>query len=187
MDSVNSVLTKVMSNLALPCNEDGSYPAPGHSPPRVPEQKSSPTDWGPFESSTAFRIAELLYAKSQMSENDLDKLMDLWDLTGDAPFSSHADLHEAIDSISVSDIPWQSFSVQYSGEASDPDSHQPQWKSDIHEVFYRDPRLVIHEMLANPDFKDAMDYAPYIAMEEDSTQRFDNLMSGTWAWDQAVS
>jgi len=57
---------------------------------------------------------------------------------------------------------------------------------DVHEVFYCDPWLVVHEMLANPDFKDDMDFAPYRVFDQDGVCTYQHLMSGNWAWKQAV-
>jgi len=94
-----------------------------------------------------------------------------------------------INEITVGDIPWHSFMVRYTdglGDASHSEP-QPKWMSDVHEVFYRDPRLVVHQMLANPDFKDGMDFSPYRAFDKDGVRQYQHLMSGDWAWDQAAS
>jgi hypothetical protein len=58
--------------------------------------------------------------------------------------------------------------------------------SDSHDVFYRDPHLVVKAMLANPDFDDGMDFSPHHVFNENNEQQFDNMMSGEWAWEQAV-
>jgi len=80
-----------------------------------------------------------------------------------------------------------SFSVQYTGvQSNNSGAPQPKWMSDTHEVFYRDPRLVIHEMLANPDFKDGMDFVPYHAFDKDGIRMYQHLMGGNWAWEQVV-
>ena len=58
--------------------------------------------------------------------------------------------------------------------------------SDVHEVFYHDPRLIVREMLANPSFKNGMDFGPYCAFDQEGSRRYEHLMSGDWAWNQAV-
>jgi hypothetical protein len=153
-------------------------------------------DWGPFESKMHFELAEFLYAKSKMSEGNIDELLRIWNdsESGSAPFSSHQELFEAIDSSKLGDVSWQSFSVQYhsdeyqgdSGADVNDNSDQPQWMVDQHEVFYRDPRLVVQQILSNPDFCNDMDYAPYRAYAENGEREYRNLMSGDWAWEQAV-
>jgi hypothetical protein len=42
-------------------------------------------------------------------------------------------------------------------------------------------------MLANPDFNNEMDFAPYQEFDIDDEQQFEDFMSGDWAWQQAVS
>ena len=96
----------------------------------------------------------------------------------------------AIDEISVGDAPWHSFSVRYNDrlDGADHSGPQPKWMLDVYEVFYHDPRLVVRQMLANPDFKDGMDFSPYhVVFDKDGTRQYQHLMSGDWAWDQVVS
>jgi hypothetical protein len=122
-----------------------------------------------------------------MSARNIDDLLRT-SFGRNAPFSSHRDLYAAIDGLAVGDIPWQSFVVQHiNGLHGDTNAARPKWMSDIHEVFYRDPRLIVLEMLANADFKDSMDFGPYRAFDKDHVRQYQHMMSGDWAWDQAVS
>lgn len=170
----------------------GSWLPPFHS--EHPASNIESEDWKPFESKTQFELAEFLYAKCQMSEGNVDELFHIWNKSGfgTAPFSSHQELFNAIDSVEVGDIPWQSFSVQYRDENDDESgdddggSDRPQWMIDQHEVFYRDPRLVVRRMLSNPDFCKEMDYSPYREYNKDDDREYHNLMSANWAWEQAV-
>jgi hypothetical protein len=138
-------------------------------------------------------MAELLYSKAHMSEGNIDLFSQLSKDSGSQlPFSNHRELLTAIDEISVGDIPWHSFMVRYCDEdglGSDDSrsEHRPKWMSDVHKIFYRDPRRVIHQMLANPDYKDSMDFSPYCAFDNNGVRQYQHLMSGDWAWDQAVS
>ncbi|KAG1719032.1 hypothetical protein EDB19DRAFT_1898883 [Suillus lakei] len=86
------------------------------------------------------------------------------------PFADHKDLHNVIDATQLGDVPWQCFSVQYSGERPEV---VPLWMDDEFEVWYRDPRAMAHNIIANPNYKDEIDYAPF------------HFMSGDWAWQQA--
>ena len=55
-----------------------------------------------------------------------------------------------------------------------------------YQVWYRDPRKVIHNMFANPDLVDCFDYVPYRDFMGDK-RRYCDFMSGDWAWKQCVS
>ncbi|KAG1898506.1 uncharacterized protein F5891DRAFT_1190888 [Suillus fuscotomentosus] len=56
----------------------------------------------------------------------------------------------------------------------------------MHESLHRDPRDVVWNMLANPDYALEMDPQPYreFATETDEHQ-WQDFMSGNWAWNQA--
>jgi Plavaka transposase len=160
---------------------------PGEPPHPPSPPDTDPTDWGAFGSKEGFEIAELVYRKARMSEGNIDDLFKICS-GNQVPFSNHKELYAAIDGLSVGGVPWQSFSVQYNGVYSNNGgAPQPQWMSDVHEVFYRDPQQVVHEMLANPDFKDGMDFVPYRIFDKDGVRMYQHLMSGDWAWEQAVS
>jgi hypothetical protein len=102
-----------------------------------------------------------------MSEGNIDDLLKI--CSGkQVLFSNHKELYAAIDGLSVGEVPWQSFLVQYNGVYSNDSSvPQPQWMSDVHKVFYCDPQQIFHKMLANPDFKDSMDFVPYCVFNKD--------------------
>lgn len=54
-----------------------------------------------------------------------------------------------------------------------------------YDVWFRDPRNLLHNLIANPDFQDEFDYAPYHEYV-DGQHIFEDFMSGDWAWTQAV-
>jgi hypothetical protein len=121
-----------------------------------------------------------------MSEANIDALLKKR-FQGQVPFSDHKDLHMAIDELTVGGTPWQSFLVGFTGTLSgNINAPRPKWTSDVHEVFYCDPQLLIHEMLANPDYNDGIDFSPYRAFNEDGSRRYQHMMSGDWAWEQVV-
>ena len=49
------------------------------------------------------------------------------------------------------------------------------------------PCDVIKNIIADTTFKHAFDYAPYQEFDEDGDQQYKNMMSGNWAYCQAVS
>ncbi|KAG1801992.1 uncharacterized protein BJ212DRAFT_1450008 [Suillus subaureus] len=100
------------------------------------------------------------------------------------PFADHKDLHNVIDVTQLGDVPLQSFSVQYTGEHPE---IVPPWMDDEFEVWYRDPHVMAHNILANPTFKDKINYMPFHEYNAaDDTRRWKDFMSGDWAWQQAV-
>ncbi|KAJ6607747.1 hypothetical protein B0H10DRAFT_1956000 [Mycena sp. CBHHK59/15] len=59
------------------------------------------------------------------------------------------------------------------------------WKTQEYVVHFRDPRQVLHQQLANPDFKGEMDFAPKQVFGEGDSREYQDFMSGNWAWRQA--
>ena len=56
-----------------------------------------------------------------------------------------------------------------------------------HEIWYRDPRLLFKGMLENPEFHGFFDYALLRQYNANGDRQYENVMSGNWAWKQAVS
>ncbi|KZP08510.1 hypothetical protein FIBSPDRAFT_901232 [Athelia psychrophila] len=168
------------------CDREGNF-IPTHSPP-PPRHDPEPTDWGSYESRAHFELAEFLYKENQMSAGNIDKLFKIWDnhasaTGGEVPFANHKDLYSVIDATTVGDVPWQSFKLKYSGPL--PDEDVPAWMGDEHEVWFRDPRQLLQNLLSNSDFEGEFDYAPFQEYDEKNKHRYQNLMSGNWAWRQA--
>ena len=121
-----------------------------------------------------------------MSQGNIDILMELWASTsadGRAPFRDHRDMLATIDAIKGGDTPWQSFTASYSG--TKPPGNPPDWMLKKYTVFFRDPLAVVRNIISNPDFSGQFDYAPYMEFE-DEKQHWTDIMSGKWAWKQAV-
>jgi len=167
-----------------PCDADGYDLEPGVPP--QDHSNGSQSDWAPFTSQTQFETADFLFRKAEMSQADIDTLMRLWATTtsdGSAPFQNHQEMLATIDAIKLGDIPWQTFSAKYCGEV--PLENPPDWMLKEYTVCFRDPLAVVRSMISNPDFKGQFDYAPY-AEFEGGKRRWTDLMSGAWAWKQAV-
>jgi hypothetical protein len=48
-------------------------------------------------------------------------------------------------------------------------------------------RLLVHNILSNPDFKDMFDTSPYQEYDMNDNHRYHDFLSGNWAWRHAVS
>jgi hypothetical protein len=51
-----------------------------------------------------------------------------------------------------------------------------------YDVWFWDPHIIVHNLLSNPDFKSDFYYAPFQKHTTDGTHRFQDFMSGNWAW-----
>jgi hypothetical protein len=134
-------------------------------------------------------MAEFLYSQNQMSGGHIDTLLKLWAVSlaphGDSPpFKSHDDMYDTIDSTALGDVNWESFSLRYNGDL--PDGEVPSWMRAEHDVWFRDPRKLVENLLANPDFNNEFDYSPVQEYDAEGNHRFQNFMSGDWAWKHAV-
>lgn len=158
------------------------------SPPPLAEEKDA-TDWTPYNSRVAFELADFIYRRNQMSAGNFNILCKLWEAMlqphdNTLPFSSHSELCRTIDETPVGEVAWESITLSYSGPRPD---NAPSWMENSHEIWYRDPRLLFKGMLENPEFHGVFDYAPLRQYDANGDRQYENVMSGNWAWKQAVS
>lgn len=176
-------LTAVYNLLAKPCSEGGRF-LPADTAPQ--QELPNENDWSPFTGRVQFETAELLYLKTEMSQNDINKLMDLWGASfmqagSDArpPFADYRHMHTLIDNIKHGDVPWHSFKIHYSGEI--PEQNAPKWMTDEYEVCVRDTNQVVANLLQNTDFDGEFDYVCYKEFDARGRRRFCNYFSGELA------
>jgi Plavaka transposase len=123
-----------------------------------------------------------------MPGNQIDELMETWNAfhpLDDPPFANHEDLYNTIDSTILGEVPWESFSIKYTGPM--PDIDVPPWMLASYDIWFRDPQQVLDNQISNPDFNCEIDYAAKRVFGKDGQRRYQDLMSGQWAWDQSVS
>lgn len=124
-----------------------------------------------------------------MSRGDVDQLLRIWAARelenggSNPPFSSIDELLAVVDSVEYGEAPWHAFTVRYSGDINE---HTADWKKHDYIIYTRDSRTVLQNMLSSADFKDSFDYQPFEEFTAPGQRRWCNLMSGTWAWQQAV-
>ncbi|KAJ6584206.1 hypothetical protein B0H10DRAFT_2234635 [Mycena sp. CBHHK59/15] len=168
-----------------PCDRNANFLPPNTPPP--PRERPPPDDFSPYAGLEDFVLADLLYRRVQMSAGAIDELMQNWasrpQSSGDPPFADHEDLYNTIDATEVGHVPWQSFTITYNKPLA-PGDVTP-WKTQDYVVHFRDPRLVLHQQLANPDFDGEMDFAPKQVFGEGDSREYQDFMSGNWAWRQA--
>ena len=147
-------------------------------------------DWTPYGNRMAFEVADFIFRRNQMSAGNFSTLCKLWAATlqpysGSPPFLSYDELCQTIDKTPVGGVAWESVKLSYHGPW--PSDDVPLWMEHEHEIWYRDPRLLFKDMLANPAFENFFDYAPFRQFDAQDDCRYENLMSGDWAWNQAIS
>jgi hypothetical protein len=123
-----------------------------------------------------------------MSAGRIDELMELWAASnvaigGSSPFRNARDMYQTIDRSALGDVPWDSFKLRYRGEV---DSQSPTWMTAEHTVWFRDPHIVVQNLLANADFMGETNLAPHRDYDASGGRQYSDFMSGDWAWDQAV-
>ncbi|KAJ8473947.1 hypothetical protein ONZ51_g7542 [Trametes cubensis] len=168
------------------CDAEGHHVVDEASVQAVPAADS---DWTPYSNRLQFETAELLYANEQMSAANIDRLLELWEASllphdQPPPFKNHVDLYRTINTTALRDVRWQCFTVRYP-RRDVPQRDPPPWMLDEHEVWYRDVRAIVKQMLSNPDFKGKIAYAPYREFDLDGSRWLRDFMSGEWAWRQA--
>ena len=130
-----------------------------------------------------------MFSDAELSQRKINKLLELWAATlvphHDAPpFTNHQDLHSQIDAIELGDVRWECAQLSYD-KPLPRTSRPPEWMTAVHEVWHRNPRQVIKNILATTDFDGHIDYAAYQEFSDDKRQ-YSNLMSGDWSWRQSV-
>jgi len=174
--------------VGCPCDASGAFLPAGQPPEPLPEKPTD--DWSPYLSCPEFELADFLFPRSQMSAANINELLDLWNATllgtsGQQVFQDSAEMYKTTDNTLLGDVKWESFCVSYTGER--PTDEVPPWMNDTYDIWYRDPKEVVHEMLSWPDFAGDMDYQPFREyMSTTDKQRWEDFMSGDWAWKQAV-
>ena len=133
-------------------------------------------------------MSDLLFHKAAMSQGHIKVLMEIWTLSmmetdGGPPFDSYRQMYEAIDEIKVGSTPWECFKTEIDNNLPD---DAPNWCRESYHIWYHNPDTVITNMLDNPNFADAFNTCPYIAMGSDGKQHWNDVMSGNYAWCHAV-
>lgn len=188
-------IANVEACVGTPCDARGND-LPKGTPPPPPSRESNlppPGDWTPYNNRAEFESADLLFTFQQMSAAGMDKLFNIWEATlapfdTPPPFTNSDDLYETIDSTPYGDIRWESFTVRYNLAKDAPSNEAPAaWKTAEYDGWFRDPRKLIRNILANRGFDGEFDYAPYQEYDYKGQHRFHDVFSGNWCWRQAVS
>jgi hypothetical protein len=99
-----------------------------------------------------------------MSAGDINFLLGLWAASlaphnDKPPFSKAAYVYKTIDETPLGSAPWQSFTLWFDG--TQPIDNFPPWMETSYDLWFRDARILVHNLLSNPDFDGEMDLAPF--------------------------
>jgi Plavaka transposase len=170
--------------------------AHGLSPsPQEPADATPVNPWHPFSDRFAFEFADHHFTELQSSESHINQALDHWlaerirscgldRLVEDLPWSRAQDMYDTIDSIKEGPSVWTTAKFQYTGSL--PSGIPPKWMSQHYELVFRDARTILHNQISLPELDGHFNYTPYIQFNEKGERVWSNLMSGTWAWDEAV-
>ena len=103
------------------CDKDeNDLPPNSPPPPSDSGPQHSPNGWFPYELCTQFELADFLYWHNQMSEGDTNFLLGLINALmashgEQVPFCNHQDMHNTINTTTLSKAPWKHFTLDYNG------------------------------------------------------------------------
>jgi hypothetical protein len=169
----------------------GAPPAKDSSPSPINGEPgdTSSEPWGDFGSRIAFDFAEHHFVKLQSSAPGIARGLNIWAAQAlraneQAQWSSPEELYHTIDTIKLGDIVWATDNFSYTGKR--PNGAAPKWMDTTYELCCCDIRAVIHKQLAAPEFKDKVEYRPYMQFNRHRRRIYSNVMSGNRAWMCAV-
>ena len=181
---------------ARPCDKDGSFLKKPFPAPTPSEPADDVTDniWAPFRDRLEFDWAHYHFVQLQSSQSDILTGLDLWRATvikhglkhgldADVPWHDAHDLYETIDMIQAGAAPWKTHTFSYSGPKP---ATPPQWMEETYELNTRDVLVVLEQQLATTEFDGQFESTPYQEFNAQGDRVYSNLMSGHWAYREAV-
>ena len=102
----------------------------------------------------------------------------------EVPWRNARDMYNTIDSIKVSGVDWMTHRLSYSGPR--PSGTAPRWMRESYELNLRNLFSVFEGQLASKEFNGQFEYTPYEEYDKDGFRVYSNLMSGNWAFREAV-
>jgi hypothetical protein len=126
-----------------------------------PWEERADDDFATFNDAVEFQLANLLFRRGQMSGTHINDLLQIWASTlfenQDPPFASKNAMYNSIDDLDIGVAPWNCFTVKYNGEIKD--GNMTPWKHKPFEVWYCDPRIIMHNQLGNQEYAEEVDFS----------------------------
>jgi hypothetical protein len=193
---LNSMATQYFFCLAIRTDGNGVPLVPGTPPSlREPADATPANPWHPFSDRFAFEFADHHFTELQSSVSHINQALDHWlaerirncgqdRQVEDLPWSSAQNMYDTIDSIKEGPSVWTTAKFRYTGPR--PTGIPPKWMSQNYDLVFRNARTILLDQISLPELDGHFDYTPYVQYNEKGQRVWSNLMSGTWAWDEAV-
>ncbi|KAI0757759.1 hypothetical protein C8Q80DRAFT_1091076 [Daedaleopsis nitida] len=173
---------------ARPCNRNGQF-LPPNTP--APDQVDD-IDWTPFPDRPSFEFVELTFENAGLSRDTLKQMFRILAAKHIADghpeympiYKKYQEILDVIDAIPYGEAPWRTFAIRWRGQVT---PNSPAWKREVFLVHTRDTLRVAEIMAASPDFDGNFDYVPYEEFSGPNCRQVSDLMSGRWAYKQAIS
>jgi hypothetical protein len=151
---------------------------------------TTPEAWYPFDDRISFDFADYHFVRQQSSEGNIDRALNIWAAQvlrhGERiPWASAKDLYNTIDTIREGQNVWKTYRLRYNGPL--PTGTPPKWMTQTYELYTRDTLEIARAQLGSEEFRGKLNYTPYRQFNKQGQRVISNLMSGDWAWKQAVS
>ncbi|KAG5219683.1 C2H2-type domain-containing protein [Salix suchowensis] len=162
-------------------------------PPRQPADAKPNNPWNPFPDRLSFEFADYHFTTLQSSEFQVNQALDLWlaavvNAGGDpclVPWQTAKQMYGTIDAIKEGPTSWKTVQFHYTGPLLK--GTPLKWMQETYKLCFQDPHSILLNQIALPELQDHFDYAPYMQFNAHDDHVWSNLMSGDWAWAEAVS
>jgi len=146
----------------------------------------------PFNGRVAFEWAHERFVELKASKHQIGRGIDLWraallehGVHADLPWKSDREFYATIDSIQEGHAPWITHILRYTGPKP-AEGPVPAWMEEEYELNTRDVLYLLEIQISNSEFDGKFDYVPFNEVDEDGNRVYSNLMSGQWAFQEAV-
>lgn len=176
---------------ARPCSSTGRFFSKPYPPPE-PVHPIGKNPWAPFDSRVAFEWAHERFVELKASKRQIGRGIDLWravlleqGVHVDPPWNSDKDFYATIDSIQDGHAPWITRILRYTGPKPT-EGPIPAWMEEEYELNTRNVLCLLEIQISNSEFNGKFDYVPFKEFNRDGNRVYSNLMSGQWAFQEAV-
>lgn len=101
----------------------------------------------------------------------------------DAIYKDYSAVESVIDDIPYGPKVWSTYAVRYNGPV---DANSASWKRETYFIHARNTLHVAEALAGSTDFKEKFDIMPFEEYTGPGCRRISHLMSGRWAYKQAV-
>jgi hypothetical protein len=186
---------KTFGTPASPTDEYGNPLPEGTLPqpqPPLPEAHTAEA-WAPFTDRLEFDFAFCHFVTCQSSADEIREALDLQAAQAircgadghGFQYDDTSKMYELIDLVDDINVPWETLEISYNG----PRPPTPAlWMTNTYKFIKRDLRKLFRQQMQEKDFFSSSTFnkVPYRQFNRGGKRIWSNVMSGDWAWKQAV-